>query len=89
MLVSIMGEFVQMPQANLHSSPFLRHVHLVVLHPDLQSQRNNSMNLDGAGGRSIVTGNSCPSLSFQPHSSGSRLVFPFQTFIWRNTLKLW
>ena len=80
MSVSITGEFVQssplqMPQADVHSSPFLRHVHLMVLHPDLQSQRNTSINLDGAGGRSVVTGNSCPSLSFQPHSSGSRLLF--------------
>ena len=46
-----------MPQADVHSSPFLRHVHLMVLHPDSQSQRNNSINLDGAGGRSVATGN--------------------------------
>ena len=44
-----MGEFVQssplqMPQADVHSSPFSLHVHLMVLHPDLQS-----INLDGAG----------------------------------------
>ena len=80
MSVSIMDELVkssplQMPQADVHSSPFLRHVHLMVIHPDSQSQRNNSINLDGAGGKSVITGNSWPSLSFQPHSSGSRLVF--------------
>ena len=80
MSVCITGEFVQssplqMSQGDVHSSPFLRHVHFMVIHPDSQSQRNISINLDGAGGRSVVTGNSCPSLSFQP--SGSKLVFPF------------
>ena len=86
MSVSITGEFVQSSPLQMytlvHSYDMCTSLSYIPIYSHSEITESIWMLL-------VVDQLSLPSLSFQPHSSGSRLVFPFQTFIWKNTLKQW
>ena len=52
------------------SSPYLRHVHCLVLQPDLQLHLTTSNNDVGAGSLSVRIGNNVSPCLYQPQSSG-------------------
>jgi len=75
-------EFVQLeplhwPQAGEHSRLCLRQEHRIVLHPDAQLHLTICSRLSGAGGISVITGITCPSLTYLPALLFNIHVIPF------------
>ena len=72
----------------MQTSP-LGHVHFSELQPILQSHRKISGNLGSTGGKSVILGSSFNSDYLHPHSIASNSFFPFSSFTWKYTLRLW
>ena len=74
----------------MQTSP-LGHVHFSELQPILQSRRNISSNLGSTDGKSVVLklNSSLNSDYLHPHSIASNYFFPFSSFTWKYTLRLW
>ena len=86
-------EYLRLNSYDLHNchtqtSP-LGHVHFSELQPILQSHRNISRNLGSTGRKSVVLGSSLNSDYLHPHSTASNYFFPFSSFAWKYTLRLW